>query len=173
MSYATNPTWRRCQRVLASVVELHKRGYQRLRISPGIAPTGLAWRCILAPASRFETGGLLLGPRASWDDGSMVVYSSAQEAEYFGWPDVTTASARELADAVEARCPRLINESRGQDWPYSGWLIEILGYAERRILPSAYDDSWPKPDWYPQGIVVEGAQDSPLRLPAPPAPPDA
>ena len=36
-----DPIVRRCQRVLAMVHELHKRGYQRLRIMPGMSPSGM------------------------------------------------------------------------------------------------------------------------------------
>lgn len=41
---------RRAVRVLSMVGELHKRGYQRLRVMLYIAPSGLAWRCTIAAA---------------------------------------------------------------------------------------------------------------------------
>jgi hypothetical protein len=40
-----DPIFRRALRVLRMVHELHKRGRQRLRIVPTMAPSGLHWRC--------------------------------------------------------------------------------------------------------------------------------
>lgn len=44
---SSDPHLRRAQRVLAMVHELHKRGYQRLRIVPGMNSSGSAWRCFI------------------------------------------------------------------------------------------------------------------------------
>ena len=44
---------RRAIRVLAIVGELHKRGYQRLRVMPFMSPSGAYWRCWIAPVKFF------------------------------------------------------------------------------------------------------------------------
>ena len=33
------------QKILFIAKELHKRGYEKLRVEPSISPTGLSWRC--------------------------------------------------------------------------------------------------------------------------------
>ncbi|GGG46532.1 hypothetical protein GCM10010964_37370 [Caldovatus sediminis] len=44
---------RRSVRVLAMVGDLHKRGYQRVRVMPYMAPSGCHWRCEIVPAATF------------------------------------------------------------------------------------------------------------------------
>jgi len=51
--------------VLAMVAELHKRGYQRLRVMPFTSPNGLYWRCWIGPAELFyRNHGAMLGAEA-------------------------------------------------------------------------------------------------------------
>lgn len=122
------------------VSELHKRGYQRLRVVPCIAPSGAYWRCWVTPASNIlRTHGAHL---ASWeqDDRSLVLYSSGQDNEFFGWTDRKTATARELADTFIERFPVLCEASRGADWAYAGWFVEMLGLAERGWFPIVYQE---------------------------------
>ena len=45
MERDSDPLVRRSQRVLLMVHELHKLSYQRLRIAPGMSPSGMHWRC--------------------------------------------------------------------------------------------------------------------------------
>ena len=75
------------------VHELHKAGYQRLRICPGIGGPG-AWRCAISPVSntRKEHGALFR------DETRLVArHAEASDNEYFGWRDAKTDTARELA----------------------------------------------------------------------------
>jgi len=46
-------TIRRAIRVLAMIGELHKRGYQRLRVMPYLSPSGAYWRCEVGPVDTF------------------------------------------------------------------------------------------------------------------------
>ena len=120
------------------VSELHKRGYQRLRIVPGMAPSGIYWRCAVTPAAniRDDHGAL---PR-DWD-GPMARYSSGDENRYFGWTDATKATARDLADMFVERLPEIVTAGEGRDWGYVGWFLEMLGLAEAGRFPIAYADS--------------------------------
>ncbi|KXV06423.1 hypothetical protein CR51_11930 [Caballeronia megalochromosomata] len=55
---AQQPALRRAVRLLAAVHELHKAGYQRLRISAGMAPSGMHWRCYLTSADNIREDGI-------------------------------------------------------------------------------------------------------------------
>lgn len=44
---------RRAVRVLAMVGELHRRGFQKLRVMPFMSPSGNAWRCWIGPETLF------------------------------------------------------------------------------------------------------------------------
>lgn len=131
-----DPVIRRCQRVLLMVHELHKRGYQLLRIVPGLNASGSAWRCgITSRNNILRKHGAL-----ACDWSKMANYSSAEGNQYFGWEDCQSDTARQLADKFVARFPELIASSEGLDWNYCGWYVQMLGFADRRALPIAYAD---------------------------------
>ncbi len=122
------------------VAELHKTGYQRLRVVPCMSPSGMQWRCFVTPASNIlRTHGAHL---ARWeiDDRILAHYGSGQENEYFGWKDRKSASARELAETFLQRYPVICEAARGADWAYAGWFVEMLGIAEQGWFPIVYAD---------------------------------
>ena len=156
-----DPAIRRCLRVLAAVHELHKLGYQRLRIAPGMSPAGTAWRCGITPVTniRHDHGAL-----ASDLARLTVHYSSGMSNEYFGWSDARHDNARDIAAKLVARFPEVIEAARGRDWAYVGWYAEMLGIAERGHLPVAYADWYEEPGrrWLPTTAGFESG------LPMPP-----
>lgn len=72
---------RRALRILRLVHELHKQGYQLLRIVPGMSPSGCYWRCAITPRSNvLRSHGAMLS-----DNERLVAhYTSGQDNEYFG-----------------------------------------------------------------------------------------
>ncbi len=142
-----NPTIRRSARVLAMVHELHKRGYQRLRVSPGFSPSGTSWRCIVTHAGNTlpENGALLADHNRD-----VARYTSGMGNRYFDWPDAASDTARELATKFVERFPGISEKGLGRDWAYAGWYSEMMGLAERGCLPVAYAD------WYPGEEPEEG-----------------
>lgn len=136
-------------RVLLMVHELHKWGYQRLRINPGLAPSGLYWRCSIIPAARAGTSS----PIARYTTGMM--------NRYFDWDDAARDSAPQLAEKFVARFPELVAAGVGSDWRYAGWYVEMLGFAERGHFPVAYAD------WYGDAPPYL-ARDGDRLLPFPP-----
>jgi hypothetical protein len=156
-----DPQVRRARRVLLMVHELHKRGYQRLRIIPGMSPSGIHWRCtITTRANVLRTHGAA----ALHFDRDTAHYTSGQENRYFGWKDAISDTARQLADKFLERFPGIVAASHGRDWEYAGWYVEMLGLAERGAFPIAYDD-WheePDPRWLPTTAGIRSG------LPMPP-----
>ncbi|MEO1984068.1 MAG: hypothetical protein ABGX22_24085 [Pirellulaceae bacterium] len=129
-------TIRRCQRVLLMVHELHKRGYQLLRIVPGLNASGTSWRCGVTPRSNtLKSHGAM---SATYD--RMAKYTSASENQYFEWTDATTDTARQLADKFVDRFPEIVSDAQGRDWEYCGWYVQMLGFADRKAFPIAYCD---------------------------------
>jgi hypothetical protein len=45
-----DPHVRHAVGVLAMVGELHKRGYEKIRVMPFMSPSGMHWRCWIGPA---------------------------------------------------------------------------------------------------------------------------
>jgi hypothetical protein len=124
---AANQAVRRCTRVVSMVHELHKVGYQRIRIFPQEAGSGAHWRCSITSAGNIEANGYM---PIRWDDDLVARYTSASGARYFDWPDAETCSARQLAALFLERFPHIAQDGEGRDWLYAGWLTDFLGLME-------------------------------------------
>ena len=124
---------RRAVRVLAMVHELHKAGYQRLRVSAGYTLDLRHWRCHIGPATAFHDDGWTPDRGAE-----MLLYTTAHAHEYFGWGDAMHDDARHLAAKFIARYPGAAQEAQGEDWAYAGWFVRILGRAEHGVLPEFF-----------------------------------
>jgi hypothetical protein len=147
--------------LLLLVHELHKMGYQKLRIAPGMAASGMQWRCQIAPSAAFEVGN---GARLASSEAPSLQYSSADGDTFFGWEDAPTSSVQQLAEKFVERFPELAGAGLGSDWAYAGWFLELLRLTAPNALPIAYAD-WDLPTGY---LSTMGGGS--LRLPLPPAP---
>ncbi|MDE0060423.1 MAG: hypothetical protein OXI22_19760 [Defluviicoccus sp.] len=123
------------RRLLATIHELHKLGYQGVRISPGRSPSGAHWRCAVAAAPNFRRDGWSLV-----SDSCAVHYSSADGPRFFGWDDAPGKRPSHLARMFVERFPRLASDSIGMDYPYAGWFAAALGAVEHGRLPVFYAD---------------------------------
>jgi hypothetical protein len=143
----TDDASRRGTRLLSMVHELHKAGYQRIRISPGISPSGAHWRCPVTFAGNIADDGFSI-LRFGDDQGLVAPYSSADKGEYFKWKSSSALNSRELAVRFIGEFPRIAESGKGRDWLYAGWLTDVLGRAEQgrtTDLPVLYAD-WPLED---------------------------
>ena len=129
LSPSSDPNRRHATRLLTMVHELHKAGYQHIRLSSGMAPSGLYWRCSITYAANMTRDGLHIDASRAGDD--VAHYSTGSGDCYFRWPDAPGRSARELGNMFLDRFPIIGREGFGRDWAYAGWLTEILGRAER------------------------------------------
>lgn len=140
---------RRALRVLAMVGELHKAGYQRLRIHPWLHGSG-AWRCTATSADNVAPDGysVLRG------DDRVATHSSASGSLYFEKIEGSGLNARQLAERFLEAFPVLAHHAHGQDWLYAGWFVDLLGQAETADsdgFPMWGGDQWGEPDarWMP------------------------
>lgn len=138
---------RRAVRVLAMVGELHRRGYQKLRVMPFMSPSGNAWRCWVGPDTLFyrDHGAYLCGAWGGDEDQSTSVtacYTTGAD-HYFNWQDSDHDDARTLADKFLARFTRLAGQGEGWSYAYAGWYQRLLGLAERGWMPVVLADYSP------------------------------
>ena len=117
------------------VHELHKLGYQGVRVSPGWSASGVHWRCSVAAASNIGRDGWSL-----IEDVEAAHYSSAAGARFFEWEDAPRKSPRRLARMFIERFPQLASDSIGMDYAYAGWFAALLGAVEHGRLPAFYAD---------------------------------
>jgi hypothetical protein len=127
---SAEPLVRHATRVIAMVHELHKAGYQRIRMLPYLAPSGCYWRCAITYSDNVEDDGYHI--RNEDDDGRHVApYTTGDDNRYFGWQDAEKLSARELADRFLREFPLIAERGQGRDWMYAGWVTDVLGRAEQ------------------------------------------
>ena len=123
------------RKVLLMVGELHKRGYERLRISPGVARSGVYWRCFITFAGN---DGKVVPPYKEED--LKAFYTSALEDAYFGWEDTAGATVSQLADKFIERFPQICARAKGLDPAYAAWYQEMLRRSEPNGLPVTFAD---------------------------------
>ena len=118
------------------VGELHLRGYQRLRIAPGMSASGCYWRCSVTPASNvLASHGARL---RDWEKAAH--YTSGMEAKYFDWADAAHCTPSRLAELFLVRFPDIAAAGHGSDWLYAGWYVEMLHRTYPDLFPIAYAD---------------------------------
>jgi hypothetical protein len=129
---------RRGQRVIRMVSELHRMGYQRLRLMPYFHPN--AWRLAVAPKELFSdrNGAFIAHDRLGNE--RVAIYSAAGGGEgYFDWTDARSDDARALAEKFITRLPAIAECGKGRDWEYAGWVSELVGFLELGDwLPAVY-----------------------------------
>jgi DNA-binding transcriptional ArsR family regulator len=130
-----------CRRVLLMVQELHRRGYERLRVAPGLSPSGLHWRCSVLPVRhvRRDHGAMVMD-----EDGPIARYSSGQGAKFFDWVDAELDPPVALASKFLQRFPELAAQGRGSDPDYIRWYTGMLRATDPDGLIYAYAD-WELP----------------------------
>lgn len=131
-----SPAIRRAVRLLQMVSELHKVGYQRLRIASGLSSSGCYWRCHITTVDNIKPNGW---EPIEWERG-VAFYTTGQENEYFKWPDSPGKTARQLAELFVKRFPDIARAGVGLDYEYVGWFQTMLGDAEKGELPCFFAD---------------------------------
>lgn len=152
------------RKVLLMVGELHARGYQRLRIAPGMAPSGFYWRCSITPVTNISSiHGALIAFKSDHDQ-LIARYSSADEGRYFGWKYVSRSKPSKLADLFIGHFPNIVEAGLGPDWEYAGWYQWMLHLTAPDAFPVAYAD-YDLPEDY---LTTEGGHND-IKIPLPPA----
>lgn len=129
---SSNPVIRRATRLLSMIHELHKAGYQRLRLCCGWVDDGSVWVARIFPSSHAEQDG--------WSPARWAVEAAyaTNAGSYFGWTDAAQDDARALANKFLNRFPGIAREAAGNDWAYAGWFSRIFGKAEHGDLPAFF-----------------------------------
>lgn len=119
------------------VRELHNLGYGRLRLAPGMAPSGCYWRGLVAPIRNIlpEHGAKVMAFRRD-----AAVYNTGQNEKFFGWEDAVGNSPAELATKFISRFPDMAAAGLGNDDSYVRWYKEMVEATEPEGLIYAYSD---------------------------------
>lgn len=158
---------RRATRLLVMISELHKRGFQGLRIVPGMNEDPFFWSCHIVLGVDMDSRH---GSYTQVVMGGSIPYDSG--VGRFVWSD-RRSTARELADEFErASFSDWLEAARIDDFAYAGWFLKMLGLAERGYFPAASpnDEIVSARDQVPLLPSGDGTV-APGRYTLPPAPP--
>lgn len=141
---------RHATRLLLTVSEMHKRGFQGLRIFPTLEEDPFGWNCHLVLSRSMDPGH---GAFSQVEMGSSLPYFSSGDDGQYLWSDRPGSTARALADQLEqGSLSSWLEGALVDDFAYAGWYAKMLGMAERGYLPAAMTN----------GELVSG--DAPLPL---------
>ncbi len=111
------------QKLLFMVRELHKLGFEKLRVVPSISPSGLNWRCEFVS----ETEKIAV---SNWVD--ELEGNNSQEIKF---------TPKELADLFEKKNFDFLEKCKGANKQYVKWYAEMLQTLKQGELPYAFDSS--------------------------------
>jgi O-acetyl-ADP-ribose deacetylase (regulator of RNase III) len=122
------------RRILEGVAALHERGYEQIRVLPGMAPSGMHWRATIA-----ESGGV--------EDDPVLRYTTGSGPDFADAVVDRSTTAAEVADLILAALPRAPRPR--PDPAYAAWYARLMRLvAEHDRLPVAYSDSYEQqPGW--------------------------
>jgi hypothetical protein len=116
------------QKLLFVASELHKRGYEGLRVVPSLAPSGLAWRCKFVATSDKNQSIIV----SSW----IGKFANDENKEI-------ELSLQKLSDLLEKENIDFLAKCRGKNREYVEWFDEMLNKLKEGELPYAFADYFP------------------------------
>jgi hypothetical protein len=127
------------RRLFLMVAELHKLGYEGLRVAPFLSPSGCYWRCVILPASMTSPTH---GARLARDDDyeSLPRYSSGDEDNYFGWRHMRPKTPIILARRFIVEFSKFAEIGHHPDPAYVGWFTRMLEQTSPIGVVSAFGD---------------------------------
>ena len=113
------------RRLLLMVAELHKLGFESLRATPYLSPSGCNWRCCIVPASLTRpTHGARLADNVVYE--ALPRYSSADGDNYFGWANMKPKTPLILARRFIVEFPKFAEQGKQPDPAYARWFSDML-----------------------------------------------
>jgi hypothetical protein len=127
------------RRLFLMVAELHKLGYEGLRVTPFLSPSGCYWRCCIVPASlTHQAHGARLADDVDYE--SLPRYSSADGDNYFGWANMKPKTPVILARRFIVVFPQFAEKGHHPDPAYARWFKEMLELTAPIGVASAFGD---------------------------------
>jgi hypothetical protein len=114
------------QKVLYIMQELHKRGYEKLRLIPSVSPSGMSWRCSFLAQTSDRNDVLIV---SNWIQ-DKIEYKERE----------IDRSISDLADSFEREHFDFMAKCKGENEMYVEWYGNMLSKIQRGELPYAFDD---------------------------------
>lgn len=148
-------------RILQGVRALHERGFDRVRVVPGISPSGMYWRVTITTVDN------LIDERYDstvHDHDAAITYTTGAQCEFAGGNVTATTDPETVADMIISALPE--TSATSDDPAYVAWFAGVLQLVERTgALPVAYAEYFDGSEGW------EFGWGSNIRYPHPPRPP--
>jgi len=128
------------QKLLHIAGELHKRGYENLRVVPCLSPNGMAWRC------KFDISGDK--GRSHSDKDIYFVRASNWIRNFDEEREEIKLSIQELSDLFEKEHRIFLEKCKGDNQEYVEWYNEMLNKLQEGELPYAFSDYFHATDFW-------------------------
>lgn len=136
------------RRIFLMVRELHRLGFERLRVAPGMSASGSSWRCSIVPAScvsqahgsKIDHSSLEELEKVAKKEFWAYTYGSGQQQEPFGWKDAYFDSPSHLACKFIERQPEVVFSGWGSDITYAAWYQKMLDQTQPNGVFVSYAD---------------------------------
>ena len=122
------------QKILFVAKELHQRGYEKLRVEPSVAPTGLAWRCRFFVNSSEEKQAIIV---STW----IGRISECDSLEI-------TKPINELTDLFEKENMEFLVKCKGESHEYVEWFSKMINKLQEEELPYAFAEYFSPDDYW-------------------------
>jgi len=115
------------------IEELHRMGYELIRVCPCVSPNGLSWRCATT-VKKFtlkNCGAIYRGPE----------HTAAQTCDgKFKFGDCEGMTTHEIAELFLEKYPHLAQWGKGKDPEYVSWFKKATDLALRGYVFYAFSD---------------------------------
>ncbi|GLD44888.1 hypothetical protein Mkiyose1665_53880 [Mycobacterium kiyosense] len=126
-------------RILQGVRVLHQRGYHRLRILPGMSPSGMYWRVAITLSDNLIDDHVI-----DWH--TALHYSTGGLTEFAAGEVTVTTKPERVADLILNELPDAAPTN--DDPAYIAWFAELIRTVEQtKALPVAYADYFDADGW--------------------------
>jgi len=122
------------QKVLFVAGELHKRGFENLRVVPSLSPSGVYWRCFFITMVNREEINVLA---SNWLQEN---YDCKEKEIGF--------SIEKLADDFLEREQEFLQHCRGKNEEYVQWFQKMLQTLKTEELPYAFAEYFSPTDYW-------------------------
>lgn len=124
--------------IVMIVHELHQRGYEQLRLFPGISPNGMSWRWMIYPK-------VLMKDNSFEHHGDCTPFDCLRGSTGAAFPE----EGKELktADDFIRKHEGYVNLAKGEDKMYVEWFEQIAEHAKNNTFPIAFEEYFDAEEW--------------------------
>lgn len=125
--------------IVMIVHELHQRGYEQLRLFPGMSPNGCSWRWMIYPKV------LLKDSNRCEHHSDCLPFHCPHGSTGVAFPE--ERGCMKTANEFMKEFESYVNLAKGEDEEYVEWYRSIVEHAEKKEFPIAFEEFFNAEQW--------------------------